>query len=644
MKFEFDHKTGIMRPKKDEEIYFAQSQGGGLIVDDKKHNIKYIIERDERITKLFGNFDKDNLNLYDMRDARIISDRVIRLLGRDHKYSDFHYFLKGYVMKENVIKSCTDFIGESAWGDMMRRGSGDEIRKEDEVFYNNMSKFEFLDYLNSNYKDKVVEIEKWGSKINVQFNSHNTHSKYGFIRMFIEFIEYPYSEENKIKRIIITSSKPNNLLKALKTRFIVKKMYPDNWDYKEGQEKPIWLVINGEKNTVVDIFEFILNNKLNESIWSDLQDRSAGETVRKEEGRIIGRDHKYSDFHYFLKGYHMNENFVQKMSDFLDESSWGDMMRRGSGEIRKEDGKLIGELEDGTQLILSNTAFGYGELVEFENGNILEFGNKLYVAIISDGETDYYYALDGELDSADGNGNMSKCFECDSVMRTEHNLNPLRALIQTIENNDTEWDDDSFWDLNVDVRSKCIEFALPDTKYRLFFDRDDAVDYAIDLEENLLDEVKPSKEDIERWRNMFGTDWFDEDWFKDCLQESYEYTYDDLNEEDAIEELLRREIIEDTEEYFDLDEDGEIDHSLPKFDVQDYKDQYVEKMMGEIDDYVEEYIFQYGTEEIENHINTRKLAEKIIETDGPESMIAGYDGVEREEEIDGTTYYIYRTE
>ena len=110
MRFEFDHKTGMMRPKKNEEIYFAQSQGGGLIVDDKKNSIKYIIERDERITKLFGNFDKDNLNLYDMRDARIIADRVMRLLGRDHKYTDFHYFLRGYRMSESVIKNCSDFL------------------------------------------------------------------------------------------------------------------------------------------------------------------------------------------------------------------------------------------------------------------------------------------------------------------------------------------------------------------------------------------------------------------------------------------------------------------------------------------------------------------------------------------------------
>ena len=661
MKFEFDHKTGIMRPKKDEEIYFAQSQDGGLIVDDKKHNIKYIIERDERITKLFGNFDKDNLNLYDMRDARIISDRVIRLLGRDHKYSDFHYFLKGYVMKENVIKSCTDFIGESAWGDMMRRGSGDEIRKEDEVFYNNMSKFEFLDYLNSNYKDKVVEIEKWGSKINVQFNSHNTHSKYGFIRMFIEFIEYPYSEENKIKRIIITSSKPNNLLKALKTRFIVKKMYPDNWDYKEGQEKPIWLVINGEKNTVVDIFEFILNNKLNESIWSDLQDRSAGETVRKEEGRIIGRDHKYSDFHYFLKGYHMNENFVQKMSDFLDESAWGDMMRRGSNDVvRREDGKIIGELEDGTKLIISNDAFFDGDLVDFDGSNIYTFNESgdepIYIAVISDENKDVYYKYDEDSEDII---NMIRCFDADESLRTNNDFGMLRALM-----NQDEWDNSYIDDLEVSDEGNHVNFEFSDFEFVIYDDidkaKDDAVEDAIEIEKESLKGLKNKlsqeylsstesekirkqfHEFIDNIRNNCGNDGFDEDELKDVFKESFEFDYDEFDEEDAIEALLSREIIEDTGEYFGLDEDGETDHSLPKFDYQDYKDKYVEKSMEDLGDYIDEYISRFGYDGIEDYIDFDKVGERYVDIDGPANWLAGYDNVDREQRIDYETYYIYR--
>ena len=131
MRFEFDHRTGTMQPRKDDNIYFAQSQGGGLIVDDKKNNLRYIIERNEKITKLFGNFRGDALNLYDMRDARMISDRVVRLLGKNHKYADFHYFLKGYHMSESVVKNSSFFLNESLWGEIRKKSLGQEVRSEE---------------------------------------------------------------------------------------------------------------------------------------------------------------------------------------------------------------------------------------------------------------------------------------------------------------------------------------------------------------------------------------------------------------------------------------------------------------------------------------------------------------------------------
>ena len=158
MKFELDHRTGMMRPKKDEEIYFAKSQGGGLIVDDKKNDIKYIIERDERITKLFGSFNKNNLNLYDMRDARIIADRVMRLLGRDHKYTDFHYFLRGYRMSESFIKNCSDFLTESIWSDMQDRSAGETVRKEDIITTNEDLRKKILELYKEQGKGDTLDV------------------------------------------------------------------------------------------------------------------------------------------------------------------------------------------------------------------------------------------------------------------------------------------------------------------------------------------------------------------------------------------------------------------------------------------------------------------------------------------------------
>ena len=165
MKFELDYRTGMMQPKKNEEIYFAQSQGGGLIVDDKKNNIKYIIERDERITKLFGSFDKDNLNLYDMRDARIIADRVRRLLGRDHKYTDFHYFLRGYRMSEGVIKTCSDFLEESIWSDIQDRSMGKTVRKEDIITTNEDLKYIILELYKEQGEGETLDVSSLTNRI-----------------------------------------------------------------------------------------------------------------------------------------------------------------------------------------------------------------------------------------------------------------------------------------------------------------------------------------------------------------------------------------------------------------------------------------------------------------------------------------------
>ena len=450
MRFEFDHKTGMMRPKKDEEIYFAQSQGGGLIVDDKKNNIKYIIERDGRITKLFGSFDKNNLNLYDMRDARIIADRVRRLLGRDHKYSDFHYFLRGYRMSESFIKTCSDFLSES--------------------------------------------------------------------------------------------------------------------------------------------------------IWSDIQDRSSGETVKKEDGRIIGT------------------------------------------------------LEDGTKLIISNDAFADGNLVEFDGSNIYNLGDDTYIAVINEGNTDVYYKYDEDSEDV---VNMVRCFDTDESLRTNNDFGMLRALMYQ-----DEWDDSCIDDLEVSIEDNYVKFEFSGFEFVIYDDideaTDDAVKDAINIEKETLEGLKnelsqkylSSTESknirkqfhdfIDNIRNNCGNDGFDEDELKDVFEESFEFEYDEFDEEDAINALLSNEIIEDTEEYFDLDEDGEIDHTLPKFDYQDYKDKYVEKSMEDLGDVVDEYVLNFGYDGIEEYIDFDKVGEIYVDIDGPAHWLAYYDSEDREQRIDGVTYYIYR--
>ena len=332
IKFELDYRTGMMQPKKNEEIYFAQSQGGGLIVDDKKNNIKYIIERDERITKLFGGFDKDNLNLYDMRDARIIADRVRRLLGRDHKYTDFHYFLRGYRMSEGVIKTCSDFLEESIWSDIQDRSMGKTVRKEDIITTNedlenkifelyeeqgegetldvssltNLIKCDDFSYIFSGLKrvKYIIGLEDWDvsnvkdmsgmfeecEKFNCDLSNWDVSSVKDMTAMFsgcekfnCDLSKWDVSSVENMISMFMGCEKFNCDLSKWDVSG-VENMTSMFWGCKSLKQIPSWYMKK--------------QSKITESIWSDIQDRSMGKTRRKEDGVKV---HTCIDVDIYLK-------------------------------------------------------------------------------------------------------------------------------------------------------------------------------------------------------------------------------------------------------------------------------------------------------------------------------------------------------
>lgn len=158
MKFELNKRTGMMEPKKDDQIYFAGSMGGGLRIDDRKNNVKYIIERDETITNLFG-LRNGQVNIYDMRDARMIADRVLRKFGGNNKFKDYHYFLKGYHMSESFIKNYDEFVNETVFGDMLKRSYSDTSRKEDGRFVATIKDVGTLTISPDYYTSQIVEFD-----------------------------------------------------------------------------------------------------------------------------------------------------------------------------------------------------------------------------------------------------------------------------------------------------------------------------------------------------------------------------------------------------------------------------------------------------------------------------------------------------
>ena len=181
-------------------------------------------------------------------------------------------------------------ITESIWSDMQDRSTGNVVRREDDV--NLRSGEDFCDYLNDNY------IIKNGRKI-----MYNEFTKNIFVSIFATVaynIAYDYKSNTIIMNDDVESFFPE-LCKAIKENFKVDKKNITNHNYTQFIISPS----DGSKCTnrfFVDVINFIIENvdenellikkkHINESIWSDMQDRSTGNIVRKEEvGKYITID------------------------------------------------------------------------------------------------------------------------------------------------------------------------------------------------------------------------------------------------------------------------------------------------------------------------------------------------------------------
>ena len=175
-------------------------------------------------------------------------------------------------------------IIESIWSDMQDRSAGITQRKEDDI--NLMSGEDFCDYLNDNY------ISKDGHKI-----IYSEDSKSIYMSILKKYAGFSYSitynyENNTINMNDEVESLCPELCKKIKENFKVDKEYV-NIGYTQFIISPS----DGSECTnrfFVDVVNFIIDNAdenvlsfkkkhINESIWSDIQDRSMGKTVRRED-------------------------------------------------------------------------------------------------------------------------------------------------------------------------------------------------------------------------------------------------------------------------------------------------------------------------------------------------------------------------
>ena len=173
-------------------------------------------------------------------------------------------------------------LSESIWSDIQDRSSGKVIRKEDDV--NHMNFDTFADYIKDNYSEKG----DWFSVV----ESDNERSKHIEIDI-ISGIDLSFNVvDGEIYNILIHNNVNKYIdVPGLKKIFNVNILGSSTFSVVEKD----WTKSN---NTFVKLIEFFLKKKTNESIWSDIQDRSAGETIRKEDDiNHLNRNEMYSYFY-----------------------------------------------------------------------------------------------------------------------------------------------------------------------------------------------------------------------------------------------------------------------------------------------------------------------------------------------------------
>lgn len=139
-------------------------------------------------------------------------------------------------------------IMESAWGDMMRRSSGETMRKEEINDINDMNSDDFYKYLVLRYDDKVLKIKK--DEMPWSFLEH---------RIFIDITDH-------ISLYVLYSSEK---LEEIKVKFRYEKSLADEFEkltsdkFKwERNEYDLFRVgdVSIIKNiTAIDLIKFLIN-------------------------------------------------------------------------------------------------------------------------------------------------------------------------------------------------------------------------------------------------------------------------------------------------------------------------------------------------------------------------------------------------
>ena len=187
------------------------------------------------------------------------------------------------------IKSFKKFIKESIWSDIQDRSAGDVVRKEDDV--NLLDIDEFYKYIKEQYRTKVEDIDPdvmGGGNMDV---------------LGVDITE---------DIILLYKPKRGHILLSWSRVKIPMPFFDELTDRFKVEHPNAMRRIITEKDgsctnkTFVNVIDFFIRHKesmMNESIWSDIQDRSSGDVVRKEDEYDIDEDELERNVNTCIKAY-----------------------------------------------------------------------------------------------------------------------------------------------------------------------------------------------------------------------------------------------------------------------------------------------------------------------------------------------------
>ena len=200
-----------------------------------------------------------------------------------------------------------------------------------------------------------------------------------------------------------------------------------------------------------------------------------------------------------------------------------------------------------------------------------------------------------------------------------------------------------------------LHVELPDnTAYLVFTDYDNAIDAAKEYLKTTIDDLGII--------DLFSMDtlknFLDTDSFQEMYDEDADFLANEQSEEDLLEFLQQEDRLDEFAKLKESD-DGESDNELDEDDLDNWeltdedgaREAFKDNYLSNYDDSVEWYTDVFGEESLEelikrdpNIIDIDSLTQYVIDTDGPASELARYDGNEIEHEYNGEYYYIYRTD